>query len=91
MEQKNPGLACCILLPAIGLYIYCIHLGITYPTDGGCTSLDNGDLPKQSDLDFGWWFEVYGAIGLTFMILFCCMISIAIQSAAPEPAGKQFS
>ena len=63
------------LVQGYGMFIYCISLGVSYPTGGGCTSLNNGHLPNQSNLDLGWWFEVYGAVGLTWMIIstaFCC-------------------
>ena len=59
------------LIQGYGMFVYCLSLGVSYPTDGGCTSLYmyNGVLPNQNNLDLGWWFEVYGAVGLTWTIL----------------------
>ena len=62
----------CSSTGTLAMSIYCLSLGVSYPTPGGCTSLDNGDLPNQTGLDMGWWFEVYGAIGLTAAILTFC-------------------
>jgi len=66
---ENPLMVLCSSAGSMGLMIYILILGLVYPTPGGCTSLDNGDLPNQSGLDLGWWFEVYGAIGITFVLL----------------------
>ena len=62
----------CQSLGTLALSIYILVQGVNYPTPGGCTSLDNGDLPNQTGLDMGWWFEVYGAVGLTVGILIMC-------------------
>ena len=66
------GTILCQSLGTLIMSIYCLAQGVNYPTPGGCTSLDNGDLPNQTGLDMGWWFEVYGAVGLTAAILTIC-------------------
>ena len=66
------GTILCQSLGTLIMSIYCLAQGVNYPTPGGCTSLDNGDLPNQTGLDMGWWFEVYGAVGLTAALLTIC-------------------
>jgi hypothetical protein len=91
-QQKIPlGQACGVLLfmgAQIGMFVYCIVLGTRYPTDGGCTSLDNGNLPNQSGLDFAWWFEVYGAVGLSaYLIAVCGGICVTANDGGSEGGG----
>ena len=92
---ENPLMVLCSSAGSMGLMIYILILGLLYPTPGGCTSLDNGDLPNQSGLDLGWWFEVYGAIGITFMLLralpsFCIALVAKDREATTQILFFQF-
>ena len=83
------GTILCQSLGTLIMSIYCLAQGLNYPTPGGCTSLDNGDLPNQTGLDMGWWFEVYGAIGITAAILTVCAGLLTAGGKAQEEGNRK--
>ena len=92
MEQERipPGSAGAILFflgAEMGLFIYCIVLGSEYPTDGGCTSADNGNLPNRGGLDFAWWFKVYGAVGITLYLFSICSV-MGVDNSCDDGTGS---